>query len=84
VVTAEAQEEDINMSYQKRVLGQQLGAYVFKDPPLVIANHSLSAVSTLAGSMQNNFTRGEITENTNTHMSGNYMRGSSRLFDKLI
>jgi len=33
------------MSYQKRVLGQQLGAYVFKDPPLVIANHSLSDVS---------------------------------------
>ena len=40
------------MSYNKSTLGQQIGAYVFKDPPLVIANHSLSDVS--AGSVISN------------------------------
>jgi hypothetical protein len=38
-------EEDIKMSYQKRLLGQQLGAFVFRDPPLVIANHDLAEAS---------------------------------------
>lgn len=32
----------------------------------------------------NDYTRGVVTQNTNTYMSGNYMRGSSRLYDKLI
>lgn len=38
-------EEDINMSYQKRILGQQLGAYVYRDPRIVIADHNLAQVS---------------------------------------
>jgi hypothetical protein len=33
------------MSYQKRILGQQLGAYVYRDPRIVIANHDLAQVS---------------------------------------
>lgn len=30
------------MSYQKQLLGQQLGAYVYKDPPIVISDHDLA------------------------------------------
>ena len=72
------------MRYHKATLRQQVGAYVFKDPPLVIANHDLANVTSLTGSMTNFQTRGQITQTFNTHMSANYMRGSSRLYDKLI
>lgn len=72
------------MSYRKATLRQQVGAYVFKDPPLVIADHTLADVTSLTGSMTQFQTRGQITQTFNTHMSGNYMRGSSRLYDKLI
>lgn len=124
------------MSYQKRLLGQQLGAFVFRDPPLVIANHDLSDAAgsfwttdyayTEGNSVSGmtifwdppafgtqtifwgdatsetfekgdllshswpasfdppSFTTGQMTETSNSYMSGNYMRGSSRLYEKLI
>ena len=123
------------MSYQRKVLGQQLGAYIFRDPPLVIANHDLAEASgtfwttnysntlgttisnlnfefgsgesnqtifwgdnntdtfasstnlnhTWANSLnQNNFTSGKLETTTNSRMSGNYVRGSSKRYEKLI
>jgi len=133
------EEEDINMSYQKRLLGQQLGAYVYKDPRIVIANHDLAEVSgtfwttdrastegqtktgisltfpaneasqtifwgdgtneefssnaslshtwpaSLAlGAGEALFTSGTLTRTTNIYMNGNYVRGSSNFYAKLI
>ncbi len=134
------QEEDIDMSYQKRILGQQLGAYVYLDPRIVIANHDLAEVSgtfwttdrtstegqtktaiiltfpagessqeifwgdgsssetfssgaslshtwpaSLAlGAGESLFTSGALTHTTNKYMSGNYVRGSSNFYAKLI
>jgi hypothetical protein len=129
------------MSYQKRLLGQQLGAFVFRDPPLVIANHDLAEViesgttfwepdhdktegTTLSGMSftlgqvlpqdeeqtifwgdgtsdtfesedslthtwpssypEEIFTDGQIIQITNNYMSGNYVRGSSNFYEKLI
>lgn len=124
------------MSYQKRLLGQQLGAYIFRDPPLVIANHELADASgtfwitdyafTEGNSVSGirlfwdppafgtqtifwgdgtsetfekgdalshtwpssfnpeQFTAGELTTTTNSYMSGNYRRGSSKFYEKLI
>jgi hypothetical protein len=46
------------MSYQKKLLGQQLGAYIFRDPPLVIANHELADAS---GTFWNTITDESIT-----------------------
>jgi hypothetical protein len=129
-------EEDINMSYQKRLLGQQLGAFVFRDPPLVIANHDLAHASgsfwttdyayTEGNSVSGmrlfwdppafgtqtifwgdatsetfekgdslshswpasfdppQFASGTLTQTTNNYMSGNYVRGSSNFYEKLI
>ena len=51
-------EKATNMSYQKRLLGQQLGAYIFRDPPLVIANHELADAS---GTFWNTSTDESIT-----------------------
>ena len=123
------------MSYQRKVLGQQLGAYIFRDPPLVIANHELADASgtfwttnysnTTNNSVSNlqlgfgvnessptifwgdgtsesfnssanlthswassldqaQFTLGKLTKTTFGRMSGNYVRGSSKKYDKLI
>ena len=124
------------MSYQKRILGQQLGAYVYLDPRIVIANHDLAEVSgtlwttgyntlvstptlsnlnivwennagaqsvfwgdgtgdetinsgvniskTWSTQLSPNFTNAEITHTTNKYMSGNYVRGSSNFYAKLI
>ena len=126
------------MSYQKKLLGQQLGAYVFRDPPLFILNHGLAEASgtfwtTNRDSTENQtktgiiltfpsnessqtifwgdgtneafssnaslshtwpaslaitppaalFTSGTLT-NTTIQMSGNYVRGSSKKYEKLI
>lgn len=50
------------MSYQKRLLGQQLGAYVFRDPPLVIANHELADLdASVSGTFWNTSTDESIT-----------------------
>ena len=115
----------------------QLGAYVYRDPPLVIANHELANASgtfwtsidestitsnTLSGMVlfwdppafgtqtifwgdgtsetfekgdalshtwpsslnPEQFTTGELTTTTNSYMSGNYRRGSSKFYEKLI
>lgn len=123
------------MSYQKQLLGQQLGAFVYKDPPIVISDHDLaesagtfwttgydsSAQTATLNSLNITwesdddtqtlfwgdgtnetinsgvnevkswpiipiqlFANAEITNTRNTYMSGNYMRGSSRLYTKLI
>ena len=123
------------MSYQRKLLGQQLGAYVFRDPPLVIANHelartlnpfwitdyssavnnSISNIEISFGGNQTNqtifwgdgdtdsfqsgaslthswasslgqaqFTPGTLTNTTSGRLSGNYVRGSSKNYEKLI
>ena len=133
------QEEDIDMSYQKRILGQQLGAYVYLDPRIVIANHDLAEVSGTFWTTDRTSTEGQtktgvkltfpadessqtifwgdstnevfssgaslshtwpssltlippvalftsaaLTHTTNKYMSGNYVRGSSNFYAKLI
>jgi hypothetical protein len=60
-------EKATNMSYQKRLLGQQLGAYIFRDPPLVIANHELADA---AGTFWNTSTDESITAITVSGPSG--------------
>ena len=125
------------MIYQRKNLGQQLGAYIFRDPPLVIANHELAEASgtfwttnynnTLGSSVSNlkigfnsnesnqtifwgdnstntvaslanlnhswansldqpniYYTLGKLETTTNGRMSGNYVRGSSKKYEKLI
>ena len=127
------------MTYQKRLLGQQLGAYVYLDPRIVIANHELAEVSGTFWTTDRSSTQGQtktgvslsfpaneasqtifwgdgtneafssgaslshtwpsslvisspealftpaaLTHTTNKYMSGNYVRGSSNFYAKLI
>lgn len=74
------------MNYRKATLRRQIGAYIFQDPQSAISDgtHTLSDVTSLTGAMTQFYTRGQITETGDTYMSRNYMRGSSRLYDKLI
>ncbi len=131
----------------RRFLGQQLGAFVYKDPPVQIANHSLSesaavfwthtaggttndspeqgiaatitglkfagsrfwaeaglvywgdsntSTFSLSGALLNHtypnsgpkdtpkFTEGVITETSNHYMNKTFIRGSSKVLEKLI
>ena len=74
------------MNYRKATLRRQMGVYIFQDPQPAVADgtHTLSDVTSLTGAMTNFYDRGQITKTGDTHMSVNYMRGSSRLYKKLI